>query len=138
MSVAWSFLHVGQSMVANVFHSTEGPKAARKLAQRIIFWGAFLSINLAILTFGFRRQLPRFFTHDQGVLTIVHSAVLPAALMLGLSWNNALEGCLLGEAAWWLGAASQQGDRNPGWFDCCPCLPIVVLQNVLSMLLWNR
>eukprot|EP00877_Chromochloris_zofingiensis_P010786 jgi/Chrzof1/5961/Cz16g21310.t1 len=96
MSVAWSFLHVGQSMVANVFHSTEGPKAARKLAQRIIFWGAFLSINLAILTFGFRRQLPRFFTHDQGVLTIVHSAVLPAALMLGLSWNNALEGCLLG------------------------------------------
>jgi hypothetical protein len=57
MSFAWSFLHVGQSMTANLFHSTSavsGPKAARRLSERIVCWAMCSCIVLAFGTFTFR------------------------------------------------------------------------------------
>lgn len=42
-----------------------------------------------------RHTLPTIFTQDPEVQRLVVTAVLPAAIMLGLGWNNALEGCLL-------------------------------------------
>jgi hypothetical protein len=57
MSIAWSFLHVGQSMTANLFHSTApggGPAAARLLSQRIVSWAAASCLLLALGTFAFR------------------------------------------------------------------------------------
>lgn len=57
MSFAWSFLHVGQSMTANLFHSTSavsGPKAARRLSERIVGWAFCSCILLACGTFTFR------------------------------------------------------------------------------------
>jgi hypothetical protein len=57
MSFAWSFLHVGQSMTANLFHSTSavsGPKAARRLSERIVGWAMCSCILLACGTFTFR------------------------------------------------------------------------------------
>lgn len=42
-----------------------------------------------------RHTLPAIFTKDEQVQELVLSAALPAAVMLGLGWNNALEGCLL-------------------------------------------
>jgi hypothetical protein len=55
MSFAWSFLHVGQSMTANVFHASAasggGPKAARRLAKRIVGWAAGSCVMLALLTY---------------------------------------------------------------------------------------
>ncbi len=98
MSVAWSFLHVGQSMVANVLHLPTGAKAAaRTVGNRVIGWGAALSISMALCTFVMHERLSSMFVSDRGVLEVVGSAVLPATVMLSLSWNNAVEGCLLGE-----------------------------------------
>jgi hypothetical protein len=61
MSFAWSFLHVGQSMTANVFHAAPasggGPKAARRLAQRIVGWSAGSCIMLALATYHNRCDL---------------------------------------------------------------------------------
>lgn len=57
MSFAWSFLHVGQSMTANLFHSisaVSGPKAARRLSERIVGWAFCSCILLACGTFTFR------------------------------------------------------------------------------------
>jgi hypothetical protein len=57
MSFAWSFLHVGQSMTANLFHSTtavSGPKAARRLSERIVGWAMCSCIVLACGTYTFR------------------------------------------------------------------------------------
>jgi hypothetical protein len=57
MSFAWSFLHVGQSMTANLFHSTSavsGPKAARRLSERIVGWAMCSCIFLACGTFAYR------------------------------------------------------------------------------------
>lgn len=55
MSFAWSFLHVGQSMTANVFHAAPaaggGPRAARRLATRIVRWAAVSCAVLAMLTY---------------------------------------------------------------------------------------
>jgi hypothetical protein len=55
MSFAWSFLHVGQSMTANVFHASPasggGPKAARRLATRIVGWAAASCMLLALATY---------------------------------------------------------------------------------------
>jgi hypothetical protein len=45
-----------------------------------------------------RHLLSGLFTRDAAVRQLVGGAVLPATVMLGLAWNNALEGCLLGEA----------------------------------------
>lgn len=42
-----------------------------------------------------RDTLPTIFSSDEAVQQLVLSAALPAAVMLGLGWNNALEGCLL-------------------------------------------
>jgi hypothetical protein len=44
-----------------------------------------------------RQLLSGLFTADAAVRQLVGGAVLPATVMLGLAWNNALEGCLLGE-----------------------------------------
>lgn len=100
MSVAWSFLHVGQSMVANLYHTPAGVKAARKLALRIVRWAATLTGGLALATWALQHRLSRIFVSDKEVLALVGSAAVPATLMLGISWNNALEGCLLGEWVW--------------------------------------
>ena len=57
MSFAWSFLHVGQSMTANLFHSTSavsGPKAARRLSERVVGWAMCSCIFLACGTFAYR------------------------------------------------------------------------------------
>lgn len=57
MSFAWSFLHVGQSMTANLFHSTApggGPQAARLLSQRIISWALTSCVMLACGTYMMR------------------------------------------------------------------------------------
>jgi hypothetical protein len=55
MSFAWSFLHVGQSMTANVFHASAaaggGPRAARRLARRIVGWAAASCMLLALATY---------------------------------------------------------------------------------------
>lgn len=42
-----------------------------------------------------RQTLPTIFSKDEAVQELVLSAAAPAALMLALGWNNALEGCLL-------------------------------------------
>lgn len=100
MSFAWSFLHVGQSMTANVFHAAPaaggGPRAARRLATRIVRWAAVSCAVLAMLTYHNRQLLCGLFTGDAAVRQLVGGAVAPATIMLGLAWNNALEGCLLG------------------------------------------
>ncbi|WIA21753.1 hypothetical protein OEZ85_000915 [Tetradesmus obliquus] len=100
MSFAWSFLHVGQSMTANVFHAAPaaggGPRAARRLATRIVRWAAVSCAVLAMLTYHNRQLLSGLFTGDAAVRQLVGGAVAPATIMLGLAWNNALEGCLLG------------------------------------------
>lgn len=44
-----------------------------------------------------RQLLSGLFTRDAAVRQLVGGAVAPATIMLGLAWNNALEGCLLGE-----------------------------------------
>lgn len=57
MSFAWSFLHVGQSMTANLFHSKSalsGPKAARRLSERIVSWAMCSCLVLALGTWTFR------------------------------------------------------------------------------------
>jgi Na+-driven multidrug efflux pump len=98
MSFAWSFLHIGQSMTANLFHSSApgaGPKAARVLSSRIIAWGVASSTTLALGTYACRHALPSIFTSDPEVTEVVLSAALPAAAMLSLACNSALEGCLL-------------------------------------------
>jgi hypothetical protein len=55
MSFAWSFLHVGQSMTANVFHASAasggGPKAARRLVRCIVGWAAASCMLLALATY---------------------------------------------------------------------------------------
>ncbi|CAG9467636.1 unnamed protein product [Pedinophyceae sp. YPF-701] len=97
LNVTWAFLSVGQTMVANVYGSeTGGAVPARKVANRVIFWGAMTSFVLAVFTFAMKDILPRIFIQDEGVFQIVQSAMLPACAMLAFSWNNALEGCLLG------------------------------------------
>ena len=85
-------------MVANVYHSPLplGPKAARRLASRIISWSAFLCTSLAALTWVFQERLSHLFVKEADVLQLVGSAAVPATLMLSIAWNNALEGCLLG------------------------------------------
>jgi MATE family multidrug resistance protein len=96
LNVAWAFLNVGQSMVANVFHLPNGTKMARKVADRIIAWGIAAGVVMAATTWSLRAVLPGLFVQDVGVLALVASAVLPACVMLALSFNNALEGCLIG------------------------------------------
>jgi Na+-driven multidrug efflux pump len=83
-------------MVANVYNMPGGHKAARRLSDRIIQWGIAAAAAMAVATWSLRGVLPGLFIRDAGVLALVASAVLPACCMLALSWNNALEGCLIG------------------------------------------
>jgi Na+-driven multidrug efflux pump len=87
-------------MVANVFHSPAGPRAARRLAARIVLMSAAYCVAAAAATLALRSALPRIFTRDPQVLALVRSAEAPAALMMAIAWNNCLEGCLLGEFLW--------------------------------------
>jgi Na+-driven multidrug efflux pump len=61
-----------------------------------VLWGAVTSAVLAGATWLVRADLPRIFIQDPTVYGIVQTAMLPACAMLAFSWNNALEGCLLG------------------------------------------
>jgi Na+-driven multidrug efflux pump len=83
-------------MVANVANVPGGRKLARGLADRIITWGVASAAAMAAGTWALRGVLPGLFVSDAGVLALVGSAVPPACCMLALSWNNALEGCLIG------------------------------------------
>ena len=82
-------------MVANVFHSPPGPRLARRAAARIVGLAAAYCAAAALLTHAARARLPRAFTRDAEILRLVARAEAPAALMMALAWNNALEGCLL-------------------------------------------
>jgi Na+-driven multidrug efflux pump len=84
-------------MVANVFHSPAGPRAARRLGSRIVLLSALYCAAAAAATLAARHRLPRVFTKDARVLALVRSAEAPAGLMMAMAWNNCLEGCLLGE-----------------------------------------
>lgn len=137
LNVTWAFLSVGQTMTANVYGS-KGAGPARRVANRVIFWGATVSAILGVVTWVLRDLLPRIFiqvrcctalphhvaplcrpapprsrcsrllsstlllrlccplAQDPAVLSILQTAMLPACVMLAFSWNNALEGCLLG------------------------------------------
>jgi hypothetical protein len=86
MSFAWSFLHVGQSMTANLFHSTSavsGPKAARRLSERIVGWAMCSCIVLACGTFTFRsvRKQNHLESHGErlsdGAHVAPHSVAVP-------------------------------------------------------------
>jgi hypothetical protein len=59
---------------------------------------ALLSGRLLTPAAAARHLLSGLFTADAAVRQLVGGAVLPATVMLSLAWNNALEGCLLGEA----------------------------------------
>jgi hypothetical protein len=100
LSVAWSFLHVGQAMVAAAYHAPSsaggGKFAARKVGGAVIRWGVAWSLGAAALTFLLRHTLPTLFAHDEGLLSLVQKALPPAALMLALAFNSAVEGALLG------------------------------------------
>jgi len=96
LNVTWAFLSVGQTMTANVYGGKGGAKAARVVANRVVFWGAATSAILGIVTWSLRDFLPLVFVQDPAVLAILRTAMLPACAMLAFSWNNALEGCLLG------------------------------------------
>lgn len=54
-----------------------------------------LPASLAPCPLSNRHTLQTIFSKDEAVQQLVLSAALPAAVMLGLGWNNSLEGCLL-------------------------------------------
>jgi len=95
LNVTWAFLSVGQTMTANVYGS-QGAGPARNVANRVIFWGATVSAILGVVTWATRYVVPRLFIADPTVMGVLQTAMLPACVMLAFSWNNALEGCLLG------------------------------------------
>ena len=99
LAVAWSFLSVGQTMIANVYNDpAKGPSQARVVGSRIILWGVVFSLLMASGTWCFRHVLPTVFVQKAaaGVLATIAPAMLPACVMLLFSCNNALEGVLLG------------------------------------------
>lgn len=97
LNITWAFLSVGQSMTANVYSDPKrGPGPAKLVSHRVVYWGFLVAFVLAGLTWGLRDILPRLFVNDPEVLAIVRSAIIPACCMLAFSWNNALEGCLIG------------------------------------------
>jgi len=96
LNVTWAFLSVGQTMTANAYGSTWGPPAGRRVAQRVVMWGAIIASLMALATWTLRDVLPRILVDDPRVLATVASSLPAAVVMLALSVNNALEGCLLG------------------------------------------
>lgn len=60
-----------------------------------IITGRMLCCAMLYCAVLYRNTLPTIFSKDEAVQELVLSAALPAAVMLGLGWNNALEGCLL-------------------------------------------
>lgn len=98
-------------MVANLYHSPGGPRAARRLAARIVLMSALYCAAAAALTLSLASRLPRVFTRDGAVLALVRSAEAPAGLMMALAWCNCLEGCLLGESGRGGGGKGVAGSR---------------------------
>lgn len=97
LNITWAFLSVGQSMTANVYSDpARGPAQAKQVSNRVVYWGFVIAFVLAGLTWALKDVLPRLFVQDAEVLAIVRSAILPACCMLAFSWNNALEGSLIG------------------------------------------
>jgi Na+-driven multidrug efflux pump len=100
LSVSWSFMHVGQAMVAAALHAPRssggGKLAARRVSGAVVKWGVAWSVGAAASTFACRRALPALFARDAALLALLSPALLPAALMLSLAFNAALEGVLLG------------------------------------------
>jgi hypothetical protein len=125
LSVCWAFLAVGQSLVGvaiargasgafNQSHSatatkhqdgvisqksnswSEAQRAARVVGSRVVGLAIAVSLGMAVLTFALRGAVPKLFTTDASVLQLVEGSVLMMCLMLAISWNNAIEGVLMG------------------------------------------
>lgn len=117
LSVCWAFLAVGQSLVGVQIAQIEsraaadgGPadaaasgsrwspqqKAARVVGRRVVRFAVVASAVMAGATWALRSFIPRIFTDNVGVLSMVEGSVLLMCTMLALGWNNALEGVLMG------------------------------------------
>lgn len=121
LSVCWAFLAVGQSLVGVKIAQSEstqqsegvplvaqdgsGPqlsgwtpqqRAARVVGRRVVRFAVVASAVMACATWALRSVIPRIFTDNVGVLSMVEGSALLMCMMLALGWNNALEGVLMG------------------------------------------
>jgi Na+-driven multidrug efflux pump len=116
LSVCWAFLAVGQSLVgvaiargsaqSHTGASVHGggadtrwspaQRSARTVGSRVVWLAVATSCGMAALTWLLRAAVPRLFTADTRVLALVEGSALMMCAMLAISWNNAVEGVLLG------------------------------------------
>eukprot|EP00892_Ulva_mutabilis_P008551 jgi/Ulvmu1/6068/UM027_0046.1 len=115
LSICWAFLAVGQSLVgvkiaqSRVQKDAEGSpgqgakarwtpaqRAARVVGHRVVQFAVLASAVMAGVTWVLRGVIPRVFTDNAGVVSMVEGSVLLMCAMLALGWNNALEGVLMG------------------------------------------
>lgn len=125
LSVCWAFLAVGQSLVGvaiatgacghqdtttrghgsqrSARDSTDSTKQwsdaqmnARVIGSRVVTLAIGASAAMAVLMYALRGTVPKLFTTDASVLQLVDGSVLLMCAMLAISWNNAIEGVLMG------------------------------------------
>ena len=85
LNVTWAFLSVGQTMTANVYGGKGGAKAARVVANRVVFWGAATSAILGIVTWSLRDFLPLVFV--QASACMPHACTMPHRSPAGV-WRS--------------------------------------------------
>lgn len=75
---------------------SEAQREARVVGSRVVVLAIGASVAMAVLTFVLRDAVPKLFTTDASVLKLVEGSVLMMCMMLAISWNNAIEGVLMG------------------------------------------
>lgn len=69
---------------------------ARVIGSRVVALAVAASMAMAALTYALRGAVPKLFTSDASVLQLVDGSILMMCVMLAISWNNAIEGVLMG------------------------------------------
>lgn len=101
----WAFQAVGQSIVANAYSASgDGRARARRSARKVIRFGSFTAVALAVLSYMGRDVWPAWFLPSPAkgdpsaaaALAEARGAILPLAAFIASSANNAYEGVLLG------------------------------------------